>query len=159
MAAAYALAGFASDATHISSSGTALAQTGIANAFANAANLASIVSGYAPATTTGGNGAVPAATIYTLANMLSSCVNSDGSQNGPTNPSNCYTLFNNIETDTGITATETATAAIYLAQNPYPGASQMTALLNVVSSSPPFGSAFLPNPQTSQSRWCSQAEG
>ncbi len=39
VAAAYAMAGFATDATHVGSSGTALALTGIANAFANAANL------------------------------------------------------------------------------------------------------------------------
>src|ERR1017187_2414301 len=39
IATAYAFAGFATDAVHVSSSGTVLAQTGIANAFANAANL------------------------------------------------------------------------------------------------------------------------
>ena len=42
VAAAYAMAGFATDATHVSSSGTTLAQIGIANAFANAANLVSL---------------------------------------------------------------------------------------------------------------------
>jgi PKD repeat protein len=47
VAAAYALAGFATDATHISSSGTALAQVGVANAFANAGNLASLATGVA----------------------------------------------------------------------------------------------------------------
>ena len=36
---AYALAGFATDATHVSSSGTAAAKLGIANAFINAAIL------------------------------------------------------------------------------------------------------------------------
>jgi hypothetical protein len=40
VAAAYAFAGYASDAVHVSNSGSTLAQTGIANAFANAANLA-----------------------------------------------------------------------------------------------------------------------
>jgi hypothetical protein len=49
IAAAYALAGFATDATHVSSSGTALAQVGIANAFANAANLANVSTGAIPA--------------------------------------------------------------------------------------------------------------
>ena len=47
IAAAYAMAGFATDATHVSSSGTPLAQTGIANAFANATNLADITTGAA----------------------------------------------------------------------------------------------------------------
>ena len=51
IAAAYAIAGFATDVTHVASSGTPLAQTGIANAFANAANLASLSGGQAYATT------------------------------------------------------------------------------------------------------------
>ncbi len=45
IAAAYAFAGFATDATHVSSSGTALAQIGIANAFANSANLYNLSGG------------------------------------------------------------------------------------------------------------------
>ncbi len=63
IAAAYAFAGFATDATHVSSSGSGLAQTGIANAFANATNLASISTGAALATTPAGNGTVPQAEI------------------------------------------------------------------------------------------------
>src|ERR1035441_5671117 len=51
VAAAYALAGFATDAVHVSSSGTALALTGIANAFANAANLVKLSTGVALTTT------------------------------------------------------------------------------------------------------------
>ena len=47
IAAAYAFAGFATDAVHVSSSGTVLAQTGIANAFANAANLETLSTGVA----------------------------------------------------------------------------------------------------------------
>jgi len=47
VAAAYAFAGFATDALHVSSSGTVLAQTGIANAFANAANLETLSTGVA----------------------------------------------------------------------------------------------------------------
>jgi hypothetical protein len=47
VAAAYALAGFATDAVHVSSSGTAAALTGIAKAFANAANMTSLGTGLA----------------------------------------------------------------------------------------------------------------
>ena len=39
IATAYAIAGYATDATDVSSSGSALAQVGIANAFASTANL------------------------------------------------------------------------------------------------------------------------
>lgn len=70
IAAAYAMAGFATDATHVSSPNTPLAQTGIANAFANAANLADITTGNALTITPAGNGTVPQQTINTLANIL-----------------------------------------------------------------------------------------
>ena len=78
IAMAYAVAGFATDATHISSSGTALALTGISNAFANTTNLVSLTTGNALATTPGGNGPVPQAELYTLANILAICINSTG---------------------------------------------------------------------------------
>ena len=78
IAAAYSFAGYATDATHVSSSGSALALTGIRNAFATATNLAGISTGAALATTPAGNGVVPQSEINTLANILSSCVNSTG---------------------------------------------------------------------------------
>jgi hypothetical protein len=53
------MAGFATDATHVSSSGTTLAQTGIANAFANAASLANLSTGTALTAPPAGNGNVP----------------------------------------------------------------------------------------------------
>jgi hypothetical protein len=45
VAAAYAMAGFATDAVHVGSLGTVLAQTGISNAFANAGNLETLATG------------------------------------------------------------------------------------------------------------------
>jgi hypothetical protein len=118
VAAAYAFAGFATDALHVSSGGSALAQTGIANAFASASNLASLATGSALATTpmaNGGNGTVPQSSINTLGNILSACVNSSGP--GSTN---CASLFANAETagTTGTAPTDTATAAINIAHNP-----------------------------------------
>ena len=79
VAAAYALAGFAVDATHVSSSGTALAQLGLTNAFANAGNLVTPATGAALAVTPAGTGTVPQAEIDTLANALAACVGSAGS--------------------------------------------------------------------------------
>jgi hypothetical protein len=115
IAAAYSFAGFATDALHVSSSGTPLAQTGIANAFANAANLVGISTGAALATTPAGNGTVPASEIYTLADILAACVNSD-----PTTSTNCNTLFTNALSGgtIGSQPTDTATAAINMAHNP-----------------------------------------
>jgi hypothetical protein len=112
IAAAYSFAGFATDATHVSSSGTALAQIGIANAFANAANLASLLNGTALATTPAGNGTVPQTEINTLANILASCVNTGSS---------CSTLLATATADgttTGTKPTDTATAAINIAHHP-----------------------------------------
>jgi len=114
IAAAYAMAGFATDATHVSSSGTPLAHTGIANAFANAASLAGISTGTALTATPLGNGVVPQSEIDTLADVLAACV-------GGTNASSCSTLFENATADgtpTGTTPTDTATAAINIAHHP-----------------------------------------
>jgi hypothetical protein len=120
VAAAYAFAGFATDAVHVSSSGTPLAQVGIANAFANATNLAGISTGAALATTPAGNGTVPQSEINTLANILASCINSSGTITGPTNPTACYTLFNSAQSagSSGTIPSDTATAAINIAHNP-----------------------------------------
>ncbi len=134
IAAAYAMAGFALDATHVSYSGSTLGLTGITNAFANAANLASISTGLALTTTPAGNGTVPQTTINTLANILAACINSTGS--GFTT---CSTLFSNsLPGSIGSTATNTATAAINLAHNPYPGATQIANLCGLQVANTPF---------------------
>lgn len=125
VASAYAMAGFATDALHVSSSGTAAAKLGIANAFVNAAVLETLGTGVAnaapPALPMGaGGGAVPQTEINTLGNILAACVNSTGAVTGPTNPTACYTLFTNAESGgtTGTEPTDTATAAINIAHNP-----------------------------------------
>jgi sugar lactone lactonase YvrE len=116
VAAAYAMAGFATDALHVSSSGTSLAKVDIANAFATAANLVNLATGTAYSTTPSGNAAVPQTTINTLANILAACVNSSGPSS-----STCGILFSVAKSagSSGTTATDTATAAINIAH--YPG--------------------------------------
>jgi hypothetical protein len=117
IAAAYALAGFATDATHIaddeavtSNATQSIARTGMANAFLNVNNLVNPTTGVALSTTPGGNGTVPTDTLNTLANILAGCVQSTGSSSTP-----CSDLF----TFTGTSTTaDTATAAINLAHNP-----------------------------------------
>jgi hypothetical protein len=140
IAAAYAFAGFASDATHVSSSGTPLAQTGIANAFANATNLVNPQTGAALTTTPAGNGTVQTARIYTLANILASCINSDGTSSSP-----CPTLFSNTPstTTTPVTPTDTATAAINIAHNP---TSNVSALYTIPPPATAFGGALTAQP-------------
>ena len=145
VAAAYAFAGFATDATHVSSSGTALAQTGIANAFANAANLATLSTGAALAKTPAGNGTVPQSEINTLANVLAACVNSNGTVTGPTTPTACYTLFTNALSGgtTGMQPTDTATAAINIAHNP---GANVGALYGLATANPPFAGGLTSQP-------------
>jgi hypothetical protein len=114
VATAYAFAGFASDPTHVSSSNTTLAATGVTNAANNIANLEDISLSVALATTPAGNGTVPQAEINTIANILAACVNSTGP--GSTQ---CSTLFSNA-TNNGVEPIDTATAALNIAH--YPGA-------------------------------------
>jgi sugar lactone lactonase YvrE len=137
VAAAYAFAGYATDATHVSSSGSTLAQTGIKNAFANAVNLAGISTGAALATTPAGNGTVPQSEINTLGNILAACINSASSASAP-----CGTLLSNAMNGT-ITPTDTATAAINIAHNP---GTNITNLYALSTANPPFAPALTAQP-------------
>jgi hypothetical protein len=132
VAAAYAMAPFATDGTHVSSSGTPLALAGIANAFANAANLATLSTGVALATTPGGNGTVPRAEINSLANSLEACVDLSSSVSN-----SCTLLFTNAISAgfSGTTPTETATAAINIAHNP---GVNVTSVFNLPGSTPSY---------------------
>jgi streptogramin lyase len=135
IAAAYALAGYATDAVHVSSSGTALAVTGIANAFANAANLVKPSTGVALTATPAGNGTVPQTQIDALANILSVCVN-PGTVANPYSASNCSLLLGDARSNgtAGTQATDTATVAIYIAHNP--GSSLNSDIYNLANASP-----------------------
>jgi hypothetical protein len=152
VAAAYTMAGFALDAKDVSSDAgvssnpTALqASTGIVNAFTNASNLVDLSTGTALTTTPVGSGGVPYQTLYSLANILASCIESSGP---------CTTLFSTATsngTSTGTTATDTATAAIYIAQNP---AANISTLWGLIPSSPPYtGLSAQPNDFTVAIFW------
>jgi streptogramin lyase len=125
------------DATHIATSATTLGHTGLVNAFLNVPQLVDTGTGVALATTPNGNGVVDQAQIYTLADILAACVNSNGATTGPTNPTACYTLLQNARASgsTGTVATDTATVAINIAHNP---ASNVATLYKLASSTPPF---------------------
>jgi len=129
VATAYSIAGFAIDATHVSSSSSALAATGVANAFATIPNLETLTTGVALATTPVSGGSVPQAKINTLANILAACINSSGPSSTP-----CSTLLNNAENGT-TPAPDTATAAINIAHNPVANIGNLFALQ---SAAPPF---------------------
>jgi PKD repeat protein len=127
IATAYAFAGFATDATHVGSSGTALAKVGIANAFANATNLETLGTGIARSIISGANGfgAAPQIEINSLANILASCTGTSGAgSNG------CALLFGEALSggSTGSTPTDTAAAAINIAHNPGASVASLYAL-------------------------------
>jgi streptogramin lyase len=138
IATAYALAPFATDPTHISSSGTTKAQAGILHAADAAETLANILAnGAARTELPAGNGTVPQNEIDTLANILAACVNSDGSVSSTPTPTPCYTLFTNALSGgtTGTMPADTATAAINIAHNPWANIGNLFALQG---GSPPF---------------------
>ncbi len=136
VATAYALAGFATDATHVGSSGTALAKVGIANAFANAANLETLGTGVALAVTPAGNGTVPQTKIDTLANVLVSCTSTSAAGSNGCGLLFGYTLSGGL---TGTPPTDTASAAINIAHNPAANVADMWGVGSGVTFAPTLG--------------------
>jgi hypothetical protein len=122
VAAAYALAPFAADITHIGATGSN--PTGLVNAFTNAAVLANTTTG-AVGGTLGAGVTVPTTEINSLADIIAACVNTNGATS-----SNCSTLF----AATG--ASETFGATLAIANNP--GAGAITALYTLATPSAPF---------------------
>jgi hypothetical protein len=112
VAAVWALTPFMVDATHIGTSPTNV--QGLLNAFAIGADLADIHSGRTPGSAPA-IATIPAAEIYTLADILATCVNSSGST-GSTTP--CGRLFRAATSPGGFAPTDTVVAALNISRNP-----------------------------------------
>jgi sugar lactone lactonase YvrE len=125
VAAAYALAPFASDYLHIGATGTN--PTGLVNAFGNAIVLASNTRGAAGGDNLAAGVTVPVAELNTLANIIATCVNSQGTAGSS---ASCASLFSATGT------TDTFSAALAIAKNP--GAPAVTALYSLPNASAPF---------------------
>jgi hypothetical protein len=112
VAAVWALTPFMVDATHIGTSPTNV--QGLINAFSIAGNLVNITNGstpgLAPAIAT-----IPSAEINTLADIISSCVNSNGST---TALAACGRLFTAATPAGGVAPTDTVAAALDISRNP-----------------------------------------
>jgi hypothetical protein len=135
---AYAIAGFATDATHVSSSGSTLARQGVRNAFANAANLYSSADGSSITTTPAGNGTVPNKAVNTLANILSACIESS-----PASSPNCQALLSHALNSASVVPTDTANAMLNIAHSP---GANIAALYSLGNSSTPFSPALPAQP-------------
>lgn len=139
VAAAWALAPYAKDATDISTGSSSLAKLGLVDAVATAANLASLQTGTAPATSPqNSNATIPQDEINTLADILAACVNvTDSSYDAPNhNPTACDTLRADATADGtsgGTQPGDTATAAIYMAHNPTVHVADLLALATPTS--------------------------
>jgi len=146
VASAYALSGFMTDATHVGTSSTNY--VGLKNAFASVNNLVNIATGkaltitpfYASGSTAYNTSTVPQSEINTLGNIISSCVNTNGT--GGSSPA-CSNLFTATTPSGGPTPTDTIQAALSMAHNPGHNVSSIFAL---VPSTPPFSPALSSSP-------------
>ena len=111
VAAAYAMADRAIDATHISGPDASSLSTGTLDA----SDLASVVTGFSNPIVTSSGKRIPKTKIHTIANILAACVNSDSA-----NSSACSALFKHARNngESGVAPADTATAAINILRNP-----------------------------------------
>ncbi|MDR3734545.1 MAG: glycosyl hydrolase [Acidobacteriaceae bacterium] len=143
IAAAYALNGFMNSADFGTSSNLGIADaigvnlensTGLTNAFATANILVNPTTGQTPGTSS--NASVESSKLNMLANLLSSCVNTD-----PTSSTTCSTLFTDVTPAGATVASNTFEAAFYLASNPIStnsAGSHIATLYGLVTGTPPF---------------------
>lgn len=136
VAMAYGLAAYTADASHIGAPATVLALRGVDHGIQTAGNLANLATGQGVTSTSAGNGSVPEATIYALANVLSACSGQGG-------PGPCSALFANTVQGQTVPAT-TADAAINIAHNP----SQNVAGVYAVAGAGPFAPALAASPDS-----------
>ncbi len=130
-AAAWALApfaGVASSYTSIASSSTNL--TGITNAMLIAQQLVDPSTGASPGSSAPSGSVVETAKLFTLADILASCVNSTGAD------SNCSGLFTDVTPTGGTKPSDTFGAALSIVKNP--GNNVANIFKKHVPTSPPF---------------------
>lgn len=125
VATAYALAPFMLDVQHVGGVGT----TGIGNAFQVLATLVDTSTGLSPGSAVGANISVPSAEIYTLANILAECVNSNGATNA------CSALMAAAANPVRGTPADTSAAALAIAAAP---ANSVATLFTTITPKAPF---------------------
>jgi len=123
------------------------AQVGITNAFATVNNLVNTTTGNAVTSSTFTNAGFTITTtpesakLYTIADVLAACVNSDGTSTSP-----CQTtLFPDVTPTGGTQPTDTLQAAVDMVLNPSSNnasgsTANIAALCGIVSATPPYSS-------------------
>lgn len=132
VAAAWALAPFTQDISHIGSSATNSA--GLANAFLNAQHIADTSTGMTA--TLPANLATETGKIYALADAIASCINSDGT-------TGCSPLFSAATPSGGSAPANTWDAAINIVKNP---ANNVLGVYQAIGSTPPFATTLTKAP-------------
>jgi streptogramin lyase len=127
VASVYALAPFMADYQHIGAPSSNL--TGLQNAFGNVNSLVTMATGTSPGAALPATSSVPSAELNTLANILSVCINTDGTGSG------CGSLFAAAKSRTGVTPTNTIDAMFNIVANP---AANVSTLFGMAPTSPPF---------------------
>lgn len=135
VAAAYALAPFASSVTAIGASATN--SSGLRNAMQTAMMLADSYTGLTPSAHLAPNATVESAKLTSLANVLAGCVNSDGG-------APCAQLFTHVAAGRFPAPSDTFAAALAITSNP---GNNVATIFNDAPPQPAFGGA-LPQPPT-----------
>jgi hypothetical protein len=133
VAAAFALAPFMHSIQAVGT--TELNTSGLAHAFLSASKLVNISTGQAPGNALPAGAVAPVSEIYTLANILASCINSTGGAAGDNPATPCGTLFSYTTPAGGSAPTDTIQAALNIAHNP---TSQVQSLYRAVATQAPF---------------------
>lgn len=137
VAFAYSVGGFATTPYNVSTDSTGT--TALANAFANAGNIVNLQWGQAPTVPNGNpNGTNPQAKIYTLANLLATCVNTSSSSS-----TNCQNLFKYATDRSGNQPSDEAGAIFNIVHNQ---ANNVSNLFNLTSSNNPFNPSLSAQP-------------
>jgi hypothetical protein len=127
LAAAYALAPFTADVAHVGAQGAN--PVGLVNAFKTANLLVNSATGAAPGSSLPANATAPVSELNTLADILSGCVNSTGTDG------TCSALFAAATPAGGATPTDIVGVVLNIAASP---ASMASALFSRMPSFPSF---------------------
>lgn len=127
VASVWALAPFLGSGARVGTSSANL--QGLTNAFANVDNVVEVTNGRSPGNSAPTGALIPVPKIYTLANVLASCINSTGS-------TACNKLFNAATPPSGVSPTDTLSAAVDIARNP---SNNVAALFALATPQSPFG--------------------